>query len=206
MNVTYASVWGNIGTWLEAGMLFLMPFFIRRLGIKRMIACGILAWVVRYALFSWSATAGVVPDPLPRRPQRQSRLSRHRHRRLPGAVHALRLPALHPRRPPARHQLRFLLHHRPGLRRQGDAAGDPRPGPVDEPVLHLRPRPVRRRHRRRHLLAGYAFTDAKGQAVVASSAAALPCWPHLWLPLAGFAAVVLVVFWFAFRYREPEKA
>ena len=63
LNVGFASVWGNLGTWLEAGMLFLMPFFIRRLGIKRLIAIGILAWIVRYALFSWSASLGAVADP-----------------------------------------------------------------------------------------------------------------------------------------------
>jgi hypothetical protein len=48
----------------------------------------------------------------------------------------------------------------------------------------------------------FAFIDAQGKAVASSTAASLPYWSHLWLPLAGFAAAVLVVFWFTFRYRE----
>ena len=43
--------WKNAGTWLEAIMMFSMSFFFIKLGIKKMIAIGIGAWVIRYALF-----------------------------------------------------------------------------------------------------------------------------------------------------------
>lgn len=52
--------WKNAGTWLEAFMMFSMPFFFRKLGIKKMIAIGIGAWVVRYGLFPMAAGAGAM--------------------------------------------------------------------------------------------------------------------------------------------------
>jgi len=52
--INYAS-WKNAGTWIEAGMMFAMPFFFKRLGVKKMIAIGIGAWVLRYALFPIAA-------------------------------------------------------------------------------------------------------------------------------------------------------
>jgi len=63
-NILPISIWKNVGTWLEAGMMFMMPWFFRKLGIKKMIAFGIAAWVVRYILFSFAAGAGVVPTDL----------------------------------------------------------------------------------------------------------------------------------------------
>ena len=205
MNLSHASVWGNVGTWLEAGMLFLMPFFIRRLGIKRMIALGILAWVVRYALFSWSVSAGILPAPF-----------------LAGG-------AINPDYPgivlvgfpvPFMHVgfLLFLL----GVALHGisyDFFFITGQVYVDK----VTPPEIRGQAQAMNLfftyglglyvgaivagkLAGHAFTDAKGLAVVPGSAESLPYWPHLWLPLAGFAALVLVVFWFAFRYRETTAA
>jgi nucleoside transporter len=57
---TNISIWKNIGTWLELGMMFMMPFFFRKLGIKKMILIGVGAWVARYALFSWAASAGII--------------------------------------------------------------------------------------------------------------------------------------------------
>jgi MFS family permease len=205
MNLTHASVWGNVGTWLEAGMLFLMPFFIRRLGIKRMIALGILAWVVRYALFSWSVGAGLVPEPF---------LADHSlNPAYPGIVIAgFPVPFMHAG------FLLFLL----GVALHGvsyDFFFITGQVYVDK----VTPPEIRGQAQAMNLfftyglglyvgaiaagtLAGHAFTDAKGQAVVASSGAALPYWPHLWLPLAGFAALVLVVFWFTFSYREKPEA
>jgi len=60
MNMTHITAWKNVGTFIEAGMMFSMPFFFRRLGIKKVIGIGILAWVVRYVLFALGAT----PTPL----------------------------------------------------------------------------------------------------------------------------------------------
>ncbi|NQZ59260.1 MAG: MFS transporter, partial [Lentisphaeraceae bacterium] len=57
---TNISIWKNVGTWLEAGMMFAMPFFFIKLGVKKMIALGIFAWVVRYALFAMSGDSGVI--------------------------------------------------------------------------------------------------------------------------------------------------
>lgn len=47
--------WQNIGTFFEAAMMLVMPWMLRRLGVKKMISIGILAWVVRYLLFAWGA-------------------------------------------------------------------------------------------------------------------------------------------------------
>jgi nucleoside transporter len=54
--------WKNAGTWLEAFMMFSMPFFFRKLGIKKMIAIGIGAWVVRYGLFPLAANCGIMEN------------------------------------------------------------------------------------------------------------------------------------------------
>ncbi len=59
--INYAS-WKNAGTWLEAFMMFLMPFFFRRLGVKKMLLVGIGAWVVRYALFPLAASQGIMAN------------------------------------------------------------------------------------------------------------------------------------------------
>ncbi len=204
MNLTHASVWGNVGTWLEAGMLFLMPFFIRRIGIKRMIALGILAWVVRYGLFSWSVSSGIVPEPF---------LADHSvNPAYPGVVVAgFPIPFMHVG------FLLFLL----GVALHGisyDFFFITGQVYVDK----VTPPEIRGQAQAMNLfftyglglyvgaivagtLAGHAFTDAKGQAIVASTPAALPNWPHLWLPLAGFAAIVLAVFWMTFSYREQAE-
>ena len=50
-----------IGTTMSYGQIseivfmLIMPFFFKRLGVKWMLAVGMLAWVVRYALFSLGA-------------------------------------------------------------------------------------------------------------------------------------------------------
>ncbi len=41
----------TLGQMSEVVFMFLMPWFIARLGVKRMLALGMLAWVVRYACF-----------------------------------------------------------------------------------------------------------------------------------------------------------
>ncbi|MFK7961305.1 MAG: MFS transporter [Phycisphaerales bacterium] len=46
----------NYGTFLEAGMMFMMPFFFRTLGIRWMVLIGIAAWVLRYVMFALGAT------------------------------------------------------------------------------------------------------------------------------------------------------
>ncbi len=56
MNMLHIAAWKNTGTFIEAGMMFLMPFFFRKLGVKWMIVIGIGAWVLRYILFSLGAS------------------------------------------------------------------------------------------------------------------------------------------------------
>ncbi len=205
MALTHASVWGNVGTWLEAGMLFLMPFFIRRLGIKRMIACGILAWVVRYLLFTWAAAEGAVPDPF--------LVGGGVNPAYPGIVlSGFPIPFAH---------LGFLVFLL-GVALHGisyDFFFITGQVYVDQ----VTPASIRGQAQAMNVfftyglglyvgaivagtLADRAFSDGQGHSVIASSTASLPSWSHLWLPLAGFAALVLVVFWFAFRYREPAPA
>ena len=55
------------GQWAEIIFMIIMPFFFKRLGVKWMLAVGMLAWVLRYALFSigapdevrWMIIAGI---------------------------------------------------------------------------------------------------------------------------------------------------
>ena len=61
MGLENISIWKNLGTWLEALMMLAMPFFFYKLGVKKMIAFGIFAWVLRYALFPLAAGHGVIP-------------------------------------------------------------------------------------------------------------------------------------------------
>jgi nucleoside transporter len=64
MQVKGNTAWQNIGTFMEAGMMFAMPYFLRRLGVKKMIGIGILAWIVRYLLFAAGASTAVYAWPL----------------------------------------------------------------------------------------------------------------------------------------------
>lgn len=56
-----ATVWDeagfymSFGQWAEVGFMLVMPLCFRRLGVKKMLAIGMLAWVVRYALWSFGA-------------------------------------------------------------------------------------------------------------------------------------------------------
>lgn len=49
----------TFGQWAEVAFMLVMPLFFKRLGVKWMLAIGMLAWVVRYGLFS--AAAGSTP-------------------------------------------------------------------------------------------------------------------------------------------------
>jgi nucleoside transporter len=54
----------TFGQWSEIIFMLLMPFFFVKLGLKKMLLMGILAWVVRYFLFStelsWALWIGIV--------------------------------------------------------------------------------------------------------------------------------------------------
>jgi nucleoside transporter len=49
----------SFGQMSEIGFMLLMPLFFKRLGVKWMLAVGMLAWVARYALFAMGAPSGV---------------------------------------------------------------------------------------------------------------------------------------------------
>ena len=53
-NATSNMTWGQIS---EAVFILLIPFFFRRLGVKWMIAIGMIAWAVRFLLFSYGDAA-----------------------------------------------------------------------------------------------------------------------------------------------------
>jgi nucleoside transporter len=53
VGVTNAASKMTLGQMSETLFLFLMPFFFVRLGIKKMLLIGMLAWVVRYLLFGF---------------------------------------------------------------------------------------------------------------------------------------------------------
>jgi hypothetical protein len=170
-----------------------------------MIACGILAWVVRYLLFTWAAAQGAVPPPF--------LADGAANPGYPGIVlGSFPVPFAH---------LGFLVYLL-GVALHGISydfffiTGQVYVDKVTSPQ-------IRGQAQAMNLfftyglglyvgaivagkLAGHAFVDAQGKEVVPSAAASLPYWSHLWLPLAGFAALVLIVFWFAFRYREEEQA
>ena len=49
----YTAAVMTLGQWSEIIFMLLMPFFFRRLGVKKMILIGMLAWAVRYVLFAY---------------------------------------------------------------------------------------------------------------------------------------------------------
>ena len=51
IDAPYPTALQTIGQLSEVGFMAAMPFFITRLGVKRMLAVGMLAWVLRYVCF-----------------------------------------------------------------------------------------------------------------------------------------------------------
>jgi nucleoside transporter len=51
LGIPNASAVQSLGQFSEVGFMAAMPFFIGRLGVKNMLAVGMLAWVARYFLF-----------------------------------------------------------------------------------------------------------------------------------------------------------
>lgn len=56
VGVTRAASKMTLGQASDVTFLILMPFFFRRLGVKRMLLLGMLAWAVRFALFGFYAS------------------------------------------------------------------------------------------------------------------------------------------------------
>ena len=52
---TEAGFYMSFGQWAEVGFMLIMPLCFRHLGVKKMLAIGMLAWVVRYGLWSFGA-------------------------------------------------------------------------------------------------------------------------------------------------------
>jgi hypothetical protein len=48
-----------LGQASEVGFMLLMPLFFVRLGVKKMLALGMVAWIARYALFAAGAPAAI---------------------------------------------------------------------------------------------------------------------------------------------------
>lgn len=50
----------TIGQMSEIGFMLLIPFLFRRLGVKWMILIGMITWVLRYVLFAYAGSTGMV--------------------------------------------------------------------------------------------------------------------------------------------------
>ncbi len=165
MDMTYIAAWKNTGTFLEAGMMFLMPFFFRRLGVKWMIVIGIGAWVLRYILFSLGASPQGVALVI-------AGIALHGicydFFFVTGMVYVDKCTPANIRGQ-AQGMLVFFTQGL-GLLIGAVAAGE---------------------------LAKNAFGD-----IASNSARALPYWPKVWMPLAGMATVIMIVFIIAFRDRR----
>jgi nucleoside transporter len=61
-NVKDVASWMTVGQWSEMLILPFLPFFLRHFGMKWVLAVGMLAWGVRYAIFS---LCGLPPTSLP---------------------------------------------------------------------------------------------------------------------------------------------
>lgn len=51
----------SLGQWSEIGFMLLLPFALKRLGMKTVLAIGMGAWVVRYGLFATAADGSGFP-------------------------------------------------------------------------------------------------------------------------------------------------
>lgn len=60
VGMTAAAAKQTIGQFLEVVFMLLMPFFFKRLGVKKMLALGMLAWAVRYVCFAFGYGAANV--------------------------------------------------------------------------------------------------------------------------------------------------
>jgi nucleoside transporter len=54
------AAWMSIGQGAELLFMLIMPLFFRKLGVKWMLALGMLSWVVRYALFALGAPGAIL--------------------------------------------------------------------------------------------------------------------------------------------------
>jgi nucleoside transporter len=54
------TAWMSIGQGAEVVFMLIMPFFFARLGVKWMLAVGMLSWVLRYALFALGAPGAML--------------------------------------------------------------------------------------------------------------------------------------------------
>jgi len=48
-----------LGQVSELGFMFLIPFFFKRLGVKKMLLLGMAAWVIRYVCFAYGSTGSL---------------------------------------------------------------------------------------------------------------------------------------------------
>jgi len=60
LEAPYPTALMTIGQLSEVGFMAAMPFFIARLGVKRMLTVGMLAWVLRYMAFASLALPAVI--------------------------------------------------------------------------------------------------------------------------------------------------
>jgi len=63
-HMTFAQAWQSTGQMTEMVFLFIMPLFFARFGVKNMLIMGLVAWILRFACFSFgvwgTATAALV--------------------------------------------------------------------------------------------------------------------------------------------------
>ena len=185
-NIENYTVWKNLGTWVEAGLMFAMPFFFRKLGVKKMIAFGIAAWIFRYAMFPLAAQYGVIPEGT----------SQFGHMgfiflMLGVIVHGFcydfffvtgQIYVDQATDPKARAQAQsMMIFFTQGL------------GMYIGAMLN-------------ESLRAKTFVTKEGVAVDNSSAASLAYWPDFWWPLCIASTVILVIFLVAFKHKDKEGA